>query len=54
VIAEGSVPRTAQNSWVELVSALKQTSLCGHGTGLGEFAESVLRHYREEVDACFT
>ena len=31
----------------QIMSALKMTSLCGHGTGLGEFAESVLRYYRD-------
>ena len=37
----------------ELVSSLHRTSLCGHGTGLAEFAQSVLRYYREELLACF-
>jgi NADH:ubiquinone oxidoreductase subunit F (NADH-binding) len=36
----------------DIVSALRATSLCGHGTGLAEFAQSVLRHYREELAAC--
>jgi NADH:ubiquinone oxidoreductase subunit F (NADH-binding) len=36
----------------EIVSALRATSLCGHGTGLGEFAQSLLRHYPEELAAC--
>lgn len=35
-----------------LASVLRQTSLCGHGTGLGEFAISILRHYRQELLAC--
>jgi hypothetical protein len=29
------------------------TSLCGHGGGLGEFAESVLRYYRDDLEPCF-
>jgi NADH:ubiquinone oxidoreductase subunit F (NADH-binding) len=37
----------------QLITALKMTSLCGHGGGLGEFAESVLRYYREELAPCF-
>lgn len=37
----------------DLVSALGRTSLCGHGSGLAEFADSVLRYYREELLACF-
>jgi NADH:ubiquinone oxidoreductase subunit F (NADH-binding) len=36
-----------------LVSALKWTSLCGHGIGLGDFAESVLRHYGKELESCW-
>ena len=39
--------------WREIVSALKSTSLCGHGTGLAAFAESVLRYYGKEVAPCF-
>jgi NADH:ubiquinone oxidoreductase subunit F (NADH-binding) len=38
----------------ELVRALKWASLCGHGTGLAEFAESVLRYYPEELQPCIT
>lgn len=39
--------------WRQIVSALKMTSLCGHGAGLGAFAESVLRYYGKEVESCF-
>jgi NADH:ubiquinone oxidoreductase subunit F (NADH-binding) len=38
---------------VDVVSALAQTSLCGHGTGLAEFAVSALKHYSEEFRPCF-
>jgi formate dehydrogenase iron-sulfur subunit len=37
----------------EIVTALAMTSLCGLGTGLAEFARSVLRHYAEELEVCF-
>ncbi len=37
----------------ELVVALKLASLCGHGTGLARFAESILRYYPTEIDPCF-
>jgi NADH:ubiquinone oxidoreductase subunit F (NADH-binding) len=37
----------------DLVTALKLTSLCGHGTGLARFAESILRHYPTEIAPCF-
>lgn len=36
-----------------IFSCLAQTSLCGLGTGLAEFAGSVLRHYRGDIDRCF-
>jgi formate dehydrogenase iron-sulfur subunit len=36
----------------EALEALHWTSLCGLGTGLAEFANSVLRHYGKEFDAC--
>lgn len=37
----------------DLVTALKLASLCGHGTGLARFAESVLRYYPREIEPCF-
>ena len=37
----------------ELVVALKLASLCGHGTGLARFAESLLRYYPTEIEPCF-
>jgi NADH:ubiquinone oxidoreductase subunit F (NADH-binding) len=37
----------------DITAALARASLCGHGTGLGEFAGSILRHYREELLACW-
>jgi NADH:ubiquinone oxidoreductase subunit F (NADH-binding) len=36
-----------------IISCLAQASLCGLGTGLAEFASSVLRHYREDIERCF-
>jgi NADH:ubiquinone oxidoreductase subunit F (NADH-binding) len=35
-----------------IVCALRETSLCGHGGGLAEFAGSVSRYYREELLEC--
>lgn len=37
----------------QLIEALAATSLCGHGRGLAEFARSVQRHYRAELQAWF-
>jgi formate dehydrogenase iron-sulfur subunit len=53
VLATGTASRSELGTWEDIVSALRWTSLCGHGTGLGEFAQSVLRSYREEVESCF-
>jgi NADH:ubiquinone oxidoreductase subunit F (NADH-binding) len=44
--------RLRKVEWDELVNALKLASLCGLGTGLAEFAESIERHYAEELVAC--
>lgn len=46
-------PKANAAEWREIVNALRLTSLCGHGTGLGIFAESVLRYYGEELATCF-
>lgn len=54
-IANGlRAPQANAVEWREVVNALRWTSLCGHGIGLGAFAESVLRYYGKEVEACFT
>jgi len=37
----------------DLVTALKLASLCGHGTGLARFAESILNYYPTEIASCF-
>ena len=37
----------------QLINALAATSLCGHGRGLAEFALSVQRHYRAELQTWF-
>jgi formate dehydrogenase iron-sulfur subunit len=53
IVAGGGAARAAGGDWAETLAALRATSLCGHGTGLAEFAESVARHYPEELAACF-
>lgn len=37
-----------------LVDALRKTSLCGHGVGLGDVAVSVISKFEEEFQPCFT
>jgi NADH:ubiquinone oxidoreductase subunit F (NADH-binding) len=44
---------TDRVEWQEIVTALKLASLCGLGTGLAEFAESILHYYSEELRPCF-
>lgn len=46
--------RVEQARWRALIDALAQTSLCGHGRGLAEFAQAIERHYPEELAACWT
>jgi NADH:ubiquinone oxidoreductase subunit F (NADH-binding) len=42
-----------QLEWRQIVDALRAASLCGLGTGLAEFAESIGRYYPEELSRCF-
>ena len=53
LLTSGSAPVGDFTEFEQLVRALKWTSLCGHGGGLGEFAESILRYYRDELAPCF-
>jgi NADH:ubiquinone oxidoreductase subunit F (NADH-binding) len=46
-------PMASCTEWRDLVVALKLASLCGLGTGLADFAESIERHYAKELRACF-
>ena len=50
---EKSASDETQQRFVEIVDALRLTSLCGFGTGLAEFAQSISRHYSQELRACF-
>jgi formate dehydrogenase iron-sulfur subunit len=45
----GTSPGLLTGRWSELVAALEQTSLCGHGRGLAEFARSIERHFFAEL-----
>ncbi len=53
IVKAGFVPAQEKQECMEIVSALAATSICGLGTGLAEFARSVLRHYAEELEPCF-
>ena len=53
IVKRGSAPAENSSEFEQLVTALRWTSLCGHGGGLGEFAESILRYYRDDLASCF-
>jgi len=53
IVSAGVTAAGNLSEWEQMVAALKRTSLCGHGGGLGEFAESVLRYYRDDLAPCF-
>jgi formate dehydrogenase iron-sulfur subunit len=50
VLAGTKMPR---QRWHELIAALADGSLCGHGRGLAEFALAIERHYPQELATCF-
>lgn len=52
-VGDGPVIDAAHQRFVEIVEALRLTSLCGFGTGLAEFAQSIMRHYDRELRTCF-
>ena len=45
--------RMPRQRWHELIAALANGSLCGHGRGLAEFALAIERHYPQELATCF-
>jgi formate dehydrogenase iron-sulfur subunit len=53
IMIEGHAPASSRGEWASLIHALAQASLCGHGTGLADFASSIERHYGSELAACF-
>jgi formate dehydrogenase iron-sulfur subunit len=54
IVASGQAPAGAHAEWIAVRHALAQASLCGHGTGLADFAASAVRYYGEELGPCFT
>jgi formate dehydrogenase iron-sulfur subunit len=52
-IQRGHAPAKQRAELDEVTTALALTSLCGLGSGLAEFARSVLRYYLEELGSCF-
>jgi NADH:ubiquinone oxidoreductase subunit F (NADH-binding) len=48
----GESRRLTAVDWVDATNALVNTSLCGHGGGLGAFAASLTRNFDEDVKQC--
>jgi NADH:ubiquinone oxidoreductase subunit F (NADH-binding) len=53
VMKKGHASKADRKEWDEIDAALLATSLCGLGTGLGEFAVSAIKHYSDELKECF-
>jgi NADH:ubiquinone oxidoreductase subunit F (NADH-binding) len=53
-IVEGKPAAPAiRRELIDILVALKLTSLCGLGSGAAEFADSVMLHYATELEPCF-
>ena len=53
VISAGKAPKSKRAEFEEIVELLGRASLCGLGSGLAEFARTILLYYQEELDQCF-
>jgi NADH:ubiquinone oxidoreductase subunit F (NADH-binding) len=53
IIDRGGADYWDEVEFRKIAAALRQASLCGFGTGLAEFAESILRYYEKELQPCF-
>ncbi len=53
IVSSGRAGRRDGDEWRELIDTLALTSLCGHGSGLAEFAASIVKHYAGELASCF-
>jgi formate dehydrogenase iron-sulfur subunit len=53
LVAEGATAHSLKMEAFELLANLSRSSLCGHGTGLAEFAASALRYYGKELEQCW-
>jgi NADH:ubiquinone oxidoreductase subunit F (NADH-binding) len=52
-VAFGASRSRDRDRWTGTVAALRDTSLCGHGRGLAEFASGTARLFPEALAACF-
>ena len=53
IVTAGQAPASSRDEWLALTRTLAQASLCGHGTGLADFAVSIARYYAQELEPCF-
>jgi formate dehydrogenase iron-sulfur subunit len=49
---DGRAEPGARDVWHAVIPALVDASLCGHGSGFGDFAASLERHFGSELDRC--
>lgn len=52
VLTSGAANHWDKATCEQIIHALRDTSLCGLGTGLAQFAESCLRHFGKELELC--
>ncbi len=50
----GNISPDAKTEFLEITEALKHTSLCGHGTGLAQFSESITKKFSTEFETWFS
>lgn len=48
----GKLEQEEKDEFRAILSAMRKTSLCGHGTGLAEVTQSILSKYPQEVPLC--
>ncbi len=53
VLSFGAATKRKKQELSEIISLMRNLSLCGFGSGLADFAGSVLRYYGKELEECF-
>ena len=53
VAAGGELAAEEEQEMNSILTALAETSVCGLGTGMADFARSALRYYAEELKPCY-
>lgn len=53
ILQDGATSRRTNVELREILKVMRSASLCGFGTGLADFSESVIRFYGKELEECF-